>query len=122
MYLPYWLGAHLRPVQPRVLFVVHLAYECAARSTLIPSSGRVGRVTYTLSPLIMYNPRGTISTPWSVENSRSMQSDKIRFVRTSKPRSFPYYCQRLAIAIFLGRSGKTNDDDTTIVQYHLDSF
>ena len=53
-------------------------------------SQKVGTVTatHTLSPLIMYNPNGTSSTP-SDEYSRSTQSAKMRFVRTSKPFNLP---------------------------------
>lgn len=45
--------------------------------------------TYTLSPLIMYRPSGIISTPLSLEYSRSTLSDKIKLQKLSLPFSLP---------------------------------
>ena len=53
--------------------------------------------TYTLSPLIMYSPNGVISTPWSSENSRSTQSDRMRLVRMSEPLSLPCTVSSLSV-------------------------
>lgn len=103
MYLWQRVCSYCAEIDSRVLVGVNLSYHGTARgqsdgqrdsevmARLEDSGSRQARDgnTHTLSPLIMYSPSGTISTPSSAENSLSTQSDSTTFDLRSKALSVP---------------------------------
>lgn len=104
MYLWQRVCSYCAEIDRRVLVGINLSYHGTERGQSDGSAQfrgswlglRFPRIrqaingnTYTLSPLIIYSPSGTISTPSSAENSLSTQSDSTTFDLRSKALSVP---------------------------------
>jgi hypothetical protein len=93
VYLRQRVCSDLVEINRSVLVRVNLSYHGAAEQGKLSALSIIIECenpdAHTLSPLIMYKPNGTISTPSSAENSRSTQSASTRFDRRSNALSVP---------------------------------
>jgi len=110
-------------VNSSVRISIDLPDQCTACNTRSYQWGsRVDEIevtterAYTLSPLIIYSPSGTISTPSSSENSLSTLSARMIFARASHPINLPYCnnCQDTC-----GKSRRFRPTTMTLPSYRI---